>query len=109
MEPPNPNYILMHEIARHILHSSETLAVAVETVSSIAAYRDSLLNPGNQEISLASRNIQSELQYQASLLKCLQLRSQAVEARLKNEINLVHILSFPRCVVYLLKQATIGI
>jgi hypothetical protein len=32
---------------------------------------------------------QAELLQQASLLKCLQLRSQAVEARLRNEINLV--------------------
>jgi hypothetical protein len=105
-EPPNPGYISMHEIARHILHSSETLAVASETVSSIMAYQASLPKPSNQEASLALRNIQTEVQYQASLLKCLQLRSQAVEARLKNEINLVGISLSSRLFVYMLKQAT---
>jgi hypothetical protein len=39
--------------------------------------------------SAAEIDTQAELQQQASLLKCLQLRSQAVEARLRNEINLV--------------------
>jgi hypothetical protein len=78
----------MHELARHIIHSSETLSIAQETLKSMSHSYDSILSTTALDNS-ASGNLKAELEQQISLLKCLQLRSQAVEARLKNEINLV--------------------
>jgi hypothetical protein len=75
----------MHEIARHIIHSSETITVAVEILNSMLKCYSNILHSS----SAVEIDTQAELQQQASLLKCLQLRSQAVEARLRNEINLV--------------------
>lgn len=36
-----------------------------------------------------SREIRNSLQFQSTILKCLHLRSKAVEERLRNEINMV--------------------
>lgn len=83
-EPPDPDYIKLHEISRHIIHSSETITVAIETLNSMLKCYSHILHSS----SAVEIDTQAELQQQASLLKCLQLRSQAVEARLRNEINL---------------------
>lgn len=32
---PQPDYIMMHEFARHAIHSSETFAMAIETMTSL--------------------------------------------------------------------------
>ncbi len=49
---------------------------------------DSILSASSIHASLPV-NLKAELEQQASLLKCLQLRSQAIEERVKHEINLV--------------------
>lgn len=87
-QAPDPDYIHMHEIARHIIHSSETLAVAQETLKSmLETYNRVAASPAVERLS--SPDLISELEQQISLLKCIHLRSEAMEARLKNEINLV--------------------
>jgi hypothetical protein len=78
----------MHEIARHIIHSSETLSIAQETLNSMSGTYDKIIFTSYPATALSS-NVKAELEQQASLLKCLKFRSEAVEARLRNEINLV--------------------
>jgi hypothetical protein len=87
-QPPDPDYIRMHEIARHIIHSSETLSIAQETLNSMSQTYDTIISTSSPAAPLSS-NVKAELELQASLLKCVHLRSEAVEARLRNEINLV--------------------
>jgi hypothetical protein len=78
----------MHEMARHIIHSSETLSVARETLTSMLQTYHTLLDsvPANAS---SQPDVIPELEQQISLLKCIHLRSETIEARLKNEINLV--------------------
>ncbi|TVY26089.1 hypothetical protein LHYA1_G004280 [Lachnellula hyalina] len=91
-EDPRPDYINMHEIARHVLHSSETIAMAIETMTDITQ-EHKLFYKENESLSpatrVASRQTSMAFRSQVSILKCLSLRSKALEERLKNEINLV--------------------
>jgi hypothetical protein len=82
----------MHEIARHIIHSSETLAVAIETMTSMIAEHEIFLkeNPSLPNVSSSLvKEIQRTFRSQRSIFKGLHLRSKALEERLRNEINLV--------------------
>jgi hypothetical protein len=82
----------MHEIARHAIHSSETLEMAMETLSRMiqehqAWFDDNAAENASKTVSL--KPIRKSLQYQNTILKCLHLRAKAIEERLRNEINLV--------------------
>ena len=79
----------MHEMARHAIHSSEMLAMAIETLTSIITERDVLSADGSTR-ALNCRQTGKDLRYMSTLLKCLHLRSKALEERLRNEINLVN-------------------
>lgn len=96
------DYGVMHDIARHVLHSSEMLAVTISTVKNImdehTAFHCSIpLNVGNnvpfrsgsKGAVAEARKVDQSLHYHSSLLYCIHLRSQALEKRLQNEINLV--------------------
>lgn len=82
----------MHEIARHTIHSSETLAMAKETMTSLVQEHEiffeenGLLPARTITLSKQTRRI---FRSQITLLNCLYLRSKALQERLQNEINLV--------------------
>ncbi|CAG8956320.1 hypothetical protein HYFRA_00003700 [Hymenoscyphus fraxineus] len=86
---PNINFTKTHEIARHAIHSSETLAVAIQTIEVLIEEQHSFTNlndasrPANHQL-----NTRRKLRCQLSLMRCLHLRSKALEDRLRNEINL---------------------
>jgi hypothetical protein len=63
--------------------------MAQETLTSMSRSYDVIISSASFLATPFSSDIKDELEQQGSLLKCLYLRSQAVEARLKNEINLV--------------------
>ncbi|KAF2719093.1 hypothetical protein K431DRAFT_287120 [Polychaeton citri CBS 116435] len=77
-------YEHMHEIARHAIHCSEMLGVAL-TVS------ENLINEVNSYRVQSSevRSIVGDLRFSRALLVSLHFLSKALEGRLQNEINLV--------------------
>jgi hypothetical protein len=82
----------MHEIARHAIHSSETLEMSMEVLSQMIQehrtwFNDNAAKSVSKAVSLEP--IRKSLQYQKTILKCLHLRAKAIEERLRNEINLV--------------------
>ncbi|KAF8850701.1 hypothetical protein BDZ45DRAFT_186193 [Acephala macrosclerotiorum] len=90
-QDPQPNYIMMHELARHTIHSSETLAMAIETIASLIQEHEIFFEE-NASLPLSSiilsKQTRRGFRSQVTLLKCLQLRSKALEERLRNETNL---------------------
>lgn len=81
----------MHEIARHIIHSSETLADAIEAVTSLIQEHEIFCqeNPSSQaDVVLQSRQTRKTFRSQLTLFKCLHLRCTALEKRLENETRL---------------------
>ena len=82
----------MHEIARHAIHSSETLEMAMETLSQMIQEHQTWFKENaakNASKTVSPSPIRKPLQYQSTILKCLHLRAKAIEERLRNEINLV--------------------
>lgn len=80
------SYESMHELARHIIHSSETLRTAIVVVESM------LDNFGSSVSTIPNANTlnaQKEFNFHLTMLRSLLNRSQALELRLQNEINLV--------------------
>jgi hypothetical protein len=81
-------FLAMHELARHAIHSTETLTSALVVVRSIIdeqRERSPLLHTA----STLDVNTNRVFQHQKTLLEILLSRSQALERRLQNEINLV--------------------
>jgi hypothetical protein len=82
----------MHEVARHTIHSSETLEIAMETLLSMIQEHEMFFKENQSDDAekvTPFRRIRKSLQFQSTILKCLHLRSKAIEERLRNEINLV--------------------
>jgi Mg2+ and Co2+ transporter CorA len=82
------DYPMLHEIARHACHSSETLLVSVETLNSMRSQYESFLDSRSAKVPIASSRLRQFLDFQLSMFKSLHARSLAVEARLSNELNL---------------------
>jgi len=88
---PAPNFTNLHEILRHALHASETINVAIETISNITSqqesfYKETKFLEGNKK-RLGGRTFEY-LRFQQRMLKSLLARAQANEARVRNEITL---------------------
>ena len=81
---PKVDYIRMHEIARHSIHSTEMLGTAITVLDSMLLEIHRLGASAPQALT-----IERDFNFHRSTLRCLQLRSQALEERLRNEINLV--------------------
>jgi hypothetical protein len=82
----------MHEMARHAIHSSETLSMSVETVEVMQQQIIDLSttqNQGGSGRAEASRHIRTHVEAQIRMLRSLLLRSQSNKERLQNEIALV--------------------
>jgi hypothetical protein len=83
---------MMHEGARHAIHSFETLSVTVETLGALQqhitllAEKSRYANGSEPETLLQAR---MHMAFQARMLRNLLLRSQSNKERLQNEIALV--------------------
>jgi hypothetical protein len=87
----------MHEMARHAIHSSETLSMSIETVEAMQQQIIDLSttqNPGGSGRVEASRQIRMNVECQIRMLRSLLLRSQSNKERLQNEIALVRVHMF---------------
>ena len=89
---PAADYPMLHETARHSIHSIETLEIAVECLLAMCQQHTLLynLNPSKDKFhEVIHTKIHQALQFQLQVLRSLKARSQANEARLRNEITLV--------------------
>ena len=83
---------MMHEAARHAIHSFETLSVTVETVETMQRHVVYLAGKSKQKSGDepdAVSKVRTHMAFQASMLRNLLLRSQSNKERLQNEIALV--------------------
>jgi hypothetical protein len=78
----------MHEIARHLIHSTEMLTTALSVVESMAKECDFVRNGVGDQATFACRR---ELEFVCSLIRALLHRSSALEKRMENEMALVGI------------------
>ncbi|KPM43780.1 hypothetical protein AK830_g2809 [Neonectria ditissima] len=83
----DPDYPLLHEITRHAIHVSETLAVAVQSVQDIHEQEQRFLSIQNTATNPWTRT-QSRVQFPLRLLQSLLARSESNKARLQNETTL---------------------
>jgi hypothetical protein len=92
-EDPRPDYIHMHELARHTIHSSEMLETALETLAAMIQEHDAVFENveglGMNLTKTVWRKTGRDLKFQSTLLKGFYARSKALEERLRNEISLV--------------------
>jgi hypothetical protein len=77
----------MHETARHIIHSSEMLATAISVTEAVIK-EVRVFAEHEHEHDLACAKVLNDLEFCLSLLTCFSNRSQALEKRPDNEINL---------------------
>ena len=85
------NFSSLHDFARHAIHSSETLDVATETVTSMVRQHEWFSDAGQPYVSMdvtALRHTRQYLDYQLQMIRSLRARSKANEERLRNEIAL---------------------
>ena len=88
------DFTMMHETARHAIHSFETLSVSVETVEAMEQQVTNLSTThkaGSSDCLDAPQQIQLQLDSQLRMLRSLFLRSQSNKERLQNEIALVRV------------------
>lgn len=83
---------MMHEAARHAIHSFEIQSVTVETVEAMQRHVVYLASKskqkGGNELE-APFQVRARIAFQVSMLRNLLLRSQSNKERLQNEIALV--------------------
>ncbi|KAF7510226.1 hypothetical protein GJ744_006922 [Endocarpon pusillum] len=86
-----PDFPALHELARHAIHSSETLDVAVETVSEMICHHKGPFSEEATPTALERSRLQQTrqlFQFQLQTLKSLKARSHSNQSRLQNEITL---------------------
>ena len=86
------NFPLLHDFARHTVHSIETLDVATDTMSGVLGQHEWFLDVGRAYIdadSIFSRCTGQHLRFQIQMMRSLRAQSNANEARLRNEIDLI--------------------
>ena len=81
------DYPLLREIAKHMIHVSETLAVALESVKALRKQQEDFLVKQSPWASLWN-STQYHLQFQHRMIRNLFLGSESSKARLQNEITL---------------------
>ncbi|CAN9241564.1 unnamed protein product [Alternaria alternata] len=86
-------FLMMHEAARHAIHSFETLSVTVDTMEAMQRHVVYLAGKSKQK----SRNepdavskVRTHIAFQAGMLRNMLLRSQSNKERLQNEIALAY-------------------
>ncbi|KAI3321415.1 hypothetical protein HD806DRAFT_502519 [Xylariaceae sp. AK1471] len=83
---PEPDYRHLHDIARHAIHVSETLDVAVQTIQRMVVRHEDLMR--STIYGDASQEVHSQLQFFQSFISSLRCRSNSNEKRMSNEIQL---------------------
>lgn len=95
---PDTDYPFLHDFARHVIHSTETLGVALDTANSIiqqhAFFMDSQAQRSHQHIKVLPQTRQY-MHFQRQMLVSLRARSEANQLRLQNEINFVCHMQLP--------------
>jgi hypothetical protein len=89
---PEPDFPAFHDLARHAIHSSETLDVALHTLLNLSRQHERIgevIGKKDEERRASWSKVQQHIDFQIQMIRSLGARSRAVEARLKNEINLV--------------------
>lgn len=88
-----PNFVHLHDIARHIVHSNETLDVAVDTIGSVQYHQRvfSAINSQTQE-NQSQLHVQNKFYSLQKELKCIKRRSESLGERLQHEIKLVSVM-----------------
>jgi hypothetical protein len=84
----------MHEMARHAIHSSETLNVSVEiteTMQQQVIHLSTTRTRDSSDRATALHQIRTHIDSQIRMLRSLSLRSQSNKERLQNEIALVRV------------------
>jgi hypothetical protein len=76
----------MHEIARHAIHSTETITVAIKSLEDMVEKHRLLSKYGCKQ---ASACVRQDLRTLCRIIDALAQRSASVHLRLQNEINLV--------------------
>jgi hypothetical protein len=82
----------MHDIGRHVIHSSETLDVAIDTLNSMVTQHRVFVSERTPKETATFRRTEKYLEYQSKMFRALKSRSQALSERLRNEINMVGLL-----------------
>ncbi|KAH8687386.1 hypothetical protein BGZ60DRAFT_6714 [Tricladium varicosporioides] len=88
---PNPDYPRFHDIARHAIHVTETLELAVKTVEYMKSqhlYFVSERPPSDELAKLARSRIRKRMDFHHHMLESLQSRAGSNKERLLNEIQL---------------------
>ena len=80
-----PDFVHVHEIARHVIHSNECLEVAIDTIERIL--KD--FKRRSQPESDGTSNFLSRIAALEKDLIGIKWRSKSLQERLQNEINLV--------------------
>ncbi|KXT08452.1 hypothetical protein AC579_5617 [Pseudocercospora musae] len=93
IQHPHPDYIAMHELARHVMHSSEVSETALDVIDSMLEELERYQKKHHhhhhpQPPHTNHLDPASEIRRHRSLLKAIHLRSRALHERLRNEINL---------------------
>lgn len=84
--------MFLHDFARHVIHSTETLGVALDTVNRIVEQQEILATKVEHKVNQGTKappQIQQYLHFQRQMIKNLGARSEANQLRLQNEINFV--------------------
>lgn len=87
---PNPDYLRLHDLARHAIHVQETLEVAVVTIENMIHQHEHFFLEWSKGDSVdAPQQAQKRLHFYLHVMKSLKYRAQANKERLINEITLV--------------------
>lgn len=86
-----PHYQTMHEVARHAIHITEVLTMSITVVNEMIEAVRNFRDPANRQSkrSYDHERALDTLMCQKTLLQCSHGRSEALNSRLQNEINLV--------------------
>lgn len=88
----NPDWLEgMHEVARHVIHTSEMLSTALNVTESLLGEVTTPHGERSASYKGLSSN-ESDMKYVTTMLQCILRRSQALEKRIQNELQLVRII-----------------
>jgi hypothetical protein len=87
---PQPEFLRLHDIARHAIHVSETLDVTVTTIEVMIACHDTYIRSAilvDDETRAAHSMLRSKLQFHNHMIRSLRYRAASNKERLSNEIQ----------------------
>ncbi|KAI9692698.1 MAG: hypothetical protein M1820_009449 [Bogoriella megaspora] len=90
-----PDYPLLHEIARHVTHVSETLMVASKSIRSLLQHQQDFMNKHFKSDRTWDAT-QSQFHFRLQIIQNIHSRSESNRARLQNEISLAFHLAAQR-------------